>query len=295
MIYKRMVCFSSVLLVFGFGMLSGNQDSQNEEIVVGTSVEEIQEKLKDPAFDRDRAMMEAAGLGDLPVVQLLLENGVQPYGIYDEKDRTVFHEAAASGSADVFETLLRAAETAGHLNDSVHAMDDQYRTPLYDAALEGNIDVVRLLLDRGAFIDAGGKDGLRALHLAVIRGNNDLVDFLLSGGAFVLARDAEGKRALDYARALHFNQIVRKLEKEIQRYWQKPVVREIRVCVENYLNAFRAGDITTSLQLSMERHKKILGNKLDPASFKYDIKEIEIHEKESRTTYNHTDRWEEIR
>jgi hypothetical protein len=326
MLFKMTICFCLVFLVFGFGIIFGTQDSQDEGIVAGSLLEKVRKKLKDPTFDRERAMMEAAVQGDLPTVQLLLDNGVQPYGIFDETERTVFHEAAASGSAEVFEALLRAADNAGYLRDCIHAMDNQYRTPLYDAALQGNIAVVRLLLDNGAIIDTGGQDGLRALHLAVIKGNDELVDLLLSRGAFILARDDEGKRALDYARALRHDKMAKKLERETQNYWEKPIVREISTAVENYLNALRASDITTALRLSTERHRKVLGDKLDPASFQYDIKEVEIHDKEaraitsimkqkdeillyclielyrseegwlvSRTTFNYSDRWEEIR
>lgn len=323
---KRFISFGSVFLVLCFSMLLGNQDSQNENVVGGTAVKEVRDKLEDPLFDRERAMMEAAGLGDLPTVLLLLENGVQPLIIIDETERILLHEAVTSGRAEVVEAILRAADEAGMLRECIHAMDKQYRTPLYDAALQGNIAVVRLLLDNGALVDTGGQDGLRALHLATIRGNEGLVDFLLSRGAFVLARDADGKTAKEYAIALHHDQLARRLDLETQRYWKKPKVQEIRALVQSYLNALGRGDIMSAFLLSTARHREVIGNELDPVSFQHVIEEIEIHEDEARaivrittpkenilffclielyrsekgwhinrTTYRFTDRWEEIR
>lgn len=317
----RTVCF-----FLGLMMLTGASVCLGQEAVGETSVDKIRARLEDPEFDREWALMKAAGMGDLSSVEFLLENEVSPYFTLEETERTPLHEAAAAGSADVVEALIRSADEMGLLSEVVHAMDSQYRSPLLDAAYQGNISVAGLILDSGALIDTGGSDGLRPLHLAVFQDNEEMVDFLLSRGAYVLARDAEGLTARDYAKSFKNDRLVRKLDLEAERFLQKPVVQGIRACVENYLASMRSGDREMAAAFSTGRHREVIGPDLEPTSFQHVIENIEIHGNEARaivrittqngiipffakielfhasdgwkvslTTYSFAFRWEEIR
>ncbi len=70
-------------------------------------------------------------------------------------------------------------------------------TPLYGAIKDDFVDMAKLLVNRGADIEAG----LRAtpLHMAVINGSTDATSFLLSSGANVEARDDSGRTPLMHA------------------------------------------------------------------------------------------------
>ncbi|MBI5202994.1 MAG: ankyrin repeat domain-containing protein [Elusimicrobia bacterium] len=75
------------------------------------------------------------------------------------------------------------------------------QTPLELAAERGRLDIVRLLVERGAPVDARRK-GTGALSLAALRGHRDVVEFLLSKGARPTARDVSWAKDPEIAASL---------------------------------------------------------------------------------------------
>lgn len=62
------------------------------------------------------------------------------------------------------------------------------------------LDMVKLLVEHGADVNAAAQDGSTPLMLAAMNEKQDVVDYLLKHGAKAKATDAKGKTALDYAR-----------------------------------------------------------------------------------------------
>ena len=74
------------------------------------------------------------------------------------------------------------------------------RTPLMiSCAYYGGITITKLLVDKGANINAAAKDGTTALMLAAGNVKLDVVEYLLSKGANATAKDSNGLIALDHA------------------------------------------------------------------------------------------------
>jgi len=71
------------------------------------------------------------------------------------------------------------------------------------AAYKGDSNMVALLLDRGADIDAKGFHGKTALCCAAQEGRIEVVTLLLNRGADTRIRDKSGCAALDLARKLN--------------------------------------------------------------------------------------------
>ena len=69
-------------------------------------------------------------------------------------------------------------------------------TPLMQAALDGNTEIVRELLNRGADINQRDDNGRTALMFAVINGHYDTMKVLLEYGADVNAKSYIGGTAL---------------------------------------------------------------------------------------------------
>jgi ankyrin repeat protein len=69
--------------------------------------------------------------------------------------------AARRGSVESASAALAAGA-------DVHGTDDRGRTPLMEAAFNAQLDVARLLLERGAKVDARDDVGFGALHYAVL-------------------------------------------------------------------------------------------------------------------------------
>jgi ankyrin repeat protein len=87
-----------------------------------------------------------------------------------------------SGQLDKVEELLKASPLL------VNATDRAGRTPLFVAVSAGNLNMVRLLVDKGALVRIGDNNLRTPIHFANWRGDKDLIDFLLQKGAVVDTR-----------------------------------------------------------------------------------------------------------
>ena len=78
------------------------------------------------------------------------------------------------------------------------------RTPLFEAACEGHLDVARLLVDRGADVNPALTDeGMRPLHAATEWGHMDVALLLLEGGATVVRTTADSMQFTESWDHLH--------------------------------------------------------------------------------------------
>jgi ankyrin repeat protein len=73
-------------------------------------------------------------------------------------------------------------------------------TPLHWGASEGSVEIVRLLADAGADLNAVDAQGFTPLHLAVTRNNADVVRLLLDRKADPNIRNKAGLPVLHNAR-----------------------------------------------------------------------------------------------
>jgi len=89
------------------------------------------------------------------------------------RGETALHRAARYGPRDVAEWLLDRGAR-------VDALGRDAATPLHRAANFGRRDVVELLLERGARVDAHGSTGWTPIHLAASNNHGDLCTLLAS-------------------------------------------------------------------------------------------------------------------
>lgn len=72
-------------------------------------------------------------------------------------------------------------------------------TPLHYAATAGHVDVIRLLLEHSAYIDASSPNGSTPLMMAAMYGTASSVKLLLEEGADPLLKNDLGLTAIDFA------------------------------------------------------------------------------------------------
>ena len=119
------------------------------------------------------------------------------------KQETPMHAATSAGHANIISLLIE------HGADIEARWGEYGRTPLHCAAWHGRLEVGQCLLDHGADINVGDQWGFTPLMLA---GHVEFARMLLERGAVIDAQnDSSGKTALHYAVQNTYTQAVRLL------------------------------------------------------------------------------------
>jgi len=173
----------------------------------------------------------AVKLDDAKAVASLLARGLDPNLIEPERGETGLIIALRDNSMKVFETLLKSrqidleikafngdnalmmAAYKGNL-PAVEALIEQGAevnktgwTPLHYAAFVGNNDIVKLLLDKSAYIDAESPNKTTPIMMAARAGHILTVKLLLDEGADATLKNDAGMTAIDFANKYEFKDI----------------------------------------------------------------------------------------
>ena len=134
------------------------------------------------------------GLRDrcMPLLSLILEK--DDLTLKDDGGFVSVHIAAGFGLTDCVEAILDKTE-----NRLVEARDRLGARPMHHAARGSHVDVMALLLRRGASVDAANALGTTVLHTAVAHAQWDAVSFLMEHSANASAVDKRGLTAGSYA------------------------------------------------------------------------------------------------
>lgn len=146
---------------------------------------------------------DAARRGSPNRVQRLIDGGAD-VNSSDDCYWTPLHYAAASGSTDIVRLLLNSGARIDDVNSGWSRKLDSYtfrseisfslimessinifggNTALHIASEVGKIEVVELLISRGAEVNAIRFDGKTPLHMASYKKHPDVVRFLIESGA----------------------------------------------------------------------------------------------------------------
>jgi len=138
----------------------------------------------------------AAAQNDAEAVRRIVGGGDGNPNQSDDQSRTAMHYAAMNGNLQIIAILVKA----GAKLDPVDPLED---TPLHLAADQNQTEAAKLLLDAGAEVDPQNKEGMTPLMIAANRGNLELVRALLAKGASTAKTDYTGRDALGWAEESH--------------------------------------------------------------------------------------------
>jgi ankyrin repeat protein len=144
--------------------------------------------------------------------------------------RTQLHHCAENGFTSSVKRLLSIR------NINVNVKDDVYGwTPLHEAAWKGHVEIIRLLLQNGAEVNAKNNYGYTPLHYAACNGHIDILHLLVENGVDLEAQRNYGSRALHKA----------------ARYGHLPFIQEL---ISRYHVDINARDNDGETALSWARH-----------------------------------------
>lgn len=183
----------------------------------------------------------AVKLDDVKLVRSLLQRGFDPNTVDEERGETGLIIAVREDANKVFELLFntkdvnlnaraRNGDTALMIAaykgryDTVKALLDKGAEPnqtgwaaLHYAAAVGNNQIVQLLLDHSAYIDAESPNQTTPIMMAARGGHILTVKLLLDEGADLTLKNGAGMTALDFARAGGFKDIVEGLTYRLKK------------------------------------------------------------------------------
>jgi len=133
------------------------------------------------------ALIEATKANHIAVVKKLVE-GKAETELVDAVQKTAFMWASDKGFNEIVELLAPVA--------NIDMKGKGGWTSLYSAAFHNKMDMVKLLIQRGADAKEANDDGWAPLHAAAYSGSADMVSALLEGGAVADVADKQGTTPL---------------------------------------------------------------------------------------------------
>jgi ankyrin repeat protein len=147
----------------------------------------------------ETALMLAAANSQADIVKLLLRKNADP-NIQDQSGWSALMKAVYQGSTACVQALV------GQSHQEVNRA-------LLVAALTGQKEIAKVLLENGAEIDTRADDGRTPLMLAAAKGDNDLVAALLAAGADPTLIDKSGATGAALAAGKGYNDLAKRLQK----------------------------------------------------------------------------------
>lgn len=192
-----------------------------------------------------RAMVRAAQSNKLEDVAAFLEAGADPNAINLSSGMAAVHFATVRNNLEMFtllheagadinavnyagETLMHIAATHNGFEVAQQAMtladyDLESRrtefgfTPLLAAAFLGNVEMVELLIDSGANIEAADDWGDTAVNVAAYSGHLTTIETLIALGALPAVENSSGGTAVTHAQSNNYPDVVAYLESLIEQ------------------------------------------------------------------------------
>jgi uncharacterized protein len=146
----------------------------------------------------DLDVFEAAAIGDVDRLRALLDGDSALVNAWSEDGFTPLHFAAFFGHPEAAKLLVDRGAELEARSTNEQIALDA--APLHSASAAGQLEVCRVLLDAGADVNAVQHGGYTALLDAAVNGDEELVEFLLERGADRAARLDDGRTFDDLRR-----------------------------------------------------------------------------------------------
>ncbi|PPE01924.1 hypothetical protein GOBAR_DD01064 [Gossypium barbadense] len=144
---------------------------------------------------KEKDLFKAAEKGDSSIFKPLSEDQItKSLKLRNEDARSLLHVAVSSAHPEVVKLLSAAADES-----VVNGIDEEGWAPIHSAASIGNLEIMEILLSKGANVNVKNDGGRIALHYAASKGWLKIAELLISHGAKINSKDkasSTGKSAL---------------------------------------------------------------------------------------------------
>ena len=195
--FKKYIVFNVFFMFFSLGFAGSFEDFfkaaelDNESAVVALALRGFD--LNSQNEKGDSGLHVGAREGSLKVVSFLLTQRAVRVELHNRQGESPLMIAAIKGHLDIARQLIRRGAE----------VNKPGWTPLHYAASRAepdSADMVRLLLEHHAYIDAESPNRTTPLMMAAHYGHPAVVKLLLEEGADPLLRNEQGLTAIDFAR-----------------------------------------------------------------------------------------------
>lgn len=155
---------------------------------------------------------DAARAGEATTVREMAEKFPGIVNVATYEGATALLQATEEQRGDMVVLLLS-------LGAKIDQADERGSTPLVSTACTGAVDIMKILLEKGAQLESRfGSHLSTPLHCAAHNGNIDCVKLLVENGADIMAKTDQGRTALDEARKAKAGACAKYLEQEMTRH-----------------------------------------------------------------------------
>ncbi|GLD59947.1 BRCA1-associated RING domain protein 1-like isoform X2 [Lates japonicus] len=201
----------------------------------------------------------------------------------NHKGETLLHLAAIKGDVEAVKELLDQGADP-------NLKDNAGWTPLHEACNLGHVAVVEVLVSRGALLNTPGYENDSPLHDAVRNGHSAIVKLLLQLGASQNVLNLYGKRPADYAVSLEMLEIFQKASEGTQYANTSFSPSTSLSAVSDYVRkdemvVFLPSKLSPPAQLQLTKLGQLLGGRVAD-TFSGSVSHVVVPEGHMPTTYS---------
>ena len=173
-------------------------------------------ELKEGSIDSNKYFLLLCYISNAECVKSFIEkNKIEPREVKDKIKRNGLMISASGSKLDISKILIED-----------YSFDINYKnyygvTALMTASTENNIDLIKLLIEKGANINDKEVDGWTSLMIASVYGHKEIVELLIEKGANINDKNNENDTALILATDLGYVEIVKLIKRRSNIYREK--------------------------------------------------------------------------
>ena len=164
-----------------------------EYIVSKKEESNIEEYINKQDNYGDTCVHRACFNGNIKIVRFLIEKGASVF-INTNVGVNPLHSSAYKGHNEIVRYLITEHKVPINIETNSKGV------PLHYAVGQNRDDIVLMLLELGANVNAVNKDGVSSLHIALKNNRTEIAKMLISNGAQFILKNKEGLKAIDYVK-----------------------------------------------------------------------------------------------